>query len=387
MVRLGVVSTSRADFGLYLPVLEALRDSRRIEFGVLASGMHLANEFGMTIGEIRRSGIPVWQEVPCLLSTDTAQGVALSIGQAVSGFAHAYAQLSLDMLLLLGDRFEMFAAAAAAAAFRIPMGHIHGGEETEGAYDNAFRHAISKLSHLHFAATPLARRRLLQMGERADRVVLAGAPGLELLVARPVLGRADFLRAFGLADAPYLLVTFHPETMRGEETLADFETFANAMLASGYPLLVTLANADNSGRRINAMWSDLAARHKRIRLAPNLGPDLYGSAMRHAAAMVGNSSSGIIEAASMRCPVVNVGSRQSGRERSGNVIDAEVDEKAILGALSVATSQEFRDALGSVANVYGDGTAGARIARVLEALDDPRKLLIKRFELTDDGPV
>lgn len=386
MLKLGIISTGRADYGLYLAVLRALAGSRRVSAGLFLTGTHLDPQLGPTVARQGTDGAPVWDEVPCLMSADTAEGVALSMAQAVAGFAHVYRRHPLDMLLLLGDRFEMFAAAAAAVPFGLPLAHIHGGEETEGAYDNGFRHAISKLSHLHFVATPLAARRLRQMGEHPDRVFTVGAPCLDLLNTTQVPERGAFLASVGLEDAPFLLVTFHPETLRGEAALQDFEIFAAAILTSGRSALVTLANADNTGRRINARWREIAAGSSKLRMVDTLGSELYFSAMAHAAAMVGNSSSGIIEAASLKCPVVNVGARQRGREQSGNVIDVPVDQAAIEAAIETAASPAFRAGLSDIINVYGDGHAGRRIAERLEAVSNPGELLVKRFDLWEWEP-
>ena len=381
-IRIAVVTTSRADFGIYQPVLRELTASSKLSVGLVVSGMHLSAQFGMTVNEVRESGYQIWAEVPCLSEGDQAEGIAASCGAALQAVANALSRSKPDMVLVLGDRYEMIAAALAASIMNIPLVHIHGGEETTGAYDNAFRHAISKLSHLHFPATPLAARRLLQMGEAADRVTCCGAPAIDALKAVEVVPRPDFLRATGLRDAPFLLVTYHPETLALDAVEDAFDNLWRALDASGSQFLVTAANADTKGRKINAMIAKRSRGHGRAVFVQSLGHRLYATGMRYAEAMIGNSSSGIIEAAHFSLPVVNIGDRQKGRERSSNVIDCAADLESIDAALRRARSMEFRASLAGLKNVYGDGAAAKCIRQMLERVHVPRDLLVKPFHLT-----
>ena len=378
-LRLAVVTTSRADFGIYQPVLKELAKSPILSAGFIVSGMHLSAEFGMTANEVRASGFPIWAEAPCLLPGDQPQDIAQSCGAAVQAVAKALSQAAPDLVLVLGDRYEMIAAALAASIMNIPLAHIHGGEETTGAYDNAFRHAISKLSHLHFPATMLAASRLLQMGEPPERVTCCGAPALDALKAVPLVDRSEFLRRAGLRDQPFLLVTYHPETLALDDVERTFDNVWRALDRSGIQLLITAANADTKGRKINEMIASRSRENDHAVFVASLGHDLYANAMRYAEAMVGNSSSGIIEAAYFKLPVVNVGDRQKGRERSKNVIDCATDFDSISAALARARSSEFRSSLSGTQNVYGNGEAAACIRHALEKIRSPRELLIKPF--------
>lgn len=380
-MRTAIVTTSRADFGIYQPVLTELAKSSKLSVGLMISGTHLSPDFGMTINEIRGSGFEIWAEAPCLLAGDEPEDIAASCGLAVQAVGKALAQARPDIAMVLGDRYEMIAAALAANIMNIPVAHIHGGEETTGAYDNAFRYAISKLSHLHFPATLLAARRLLQMGEPPDRVTCCGAPALDALGNIQLADRQELMQRTGLKDAPFLLVTYHPETLALDAVETSFDHVWRALDASGLQFLITAANADTKGRRINDMIAQRRRGNDRAVFAESLGHRLYASAMRHAEAMVGNSSSGIIEAAHFDLPVVNIGDRQKGRERSTNVIDCAADFDAIRAALQRAQSTEFRASLAGMKNVYGGGQAGSCIRRVLEGIRSPRDLLVKPFHL------
>jgi UDP-hydrolysing UDP-N-acetyl-D-glucosamine 2-epimerase len=380
-LRVACITTSRADFGLYHPILTQLAASPKLAVGLIVSGMHLSPDFGMTVTEVRSSGFPVWAEAPCLQSGDEPYDVARACGRAVEAIGKALLETQPDLTLALGDRYEMIAAALAANIMNVPVAHIHGGEETTGAYDNAFRHAISKLSHLHFPATPLAARRLLQMGEPPDRVTCCGAPALDALRTMEFAGREELLQRTGLQDGPFLLVTYHPETLALEDVEVSFDNLWRALEASGLQFLITAANADTKGRKINDEIVRRSQGNARVAFVDSLGHRMYATAMRHAEVMIGNSSSGIIEAAHFNLPVVNIGDRQKGRERSINVIDCAPDFPSIEAALKKARSKEFRASLAGMKNVYGGGEAAACIRRVLEGIRSPRDLLKKPFHL------
>jgi UDP-hydrolysing UDP-N-acetyl-D-glucosamine 2-epimerase len=363
----GVATTSRADFGIYRSVLKALAAESELDVGLYVSGMHLAPEFGDTVLEVEASPWPILARVPCLTGADTPAATAASMGRGTIGFAEAFEASRPDILVVLGDRYEMTAAALAALPFVIPVAHLHGGEETEGAIDNALRHVITKLAHLHFPATERAAARIRAMGEPPARVIRAGAPALDHMAEVELFDHATLATHFGFPAEPFILTTFHPETLSIDRTLAHFDAVMAAALADGHPIVVTLANADAAGRAINARLRDIAAAQPAVTLIENMGTQLYYSAMKAARLMLGNSSSGILEAASFGLPVVNVGDRQKGRERSGNIIDVPAELDALTRALQEADSPTFRARATDCVNVYGDGHAAPRIAAGLLA--------------------
>jgi UDP-hydrolysing UDP-N-acetyl-D-glucosamine 2-epimerase len=306
--------------------------------------------------------------------------MADAMAKGLAGFARAYAELKPDCLLVLGDRFEMFSAVAAAVPFRIPVAHLHGGELTEGAIDNQFRHAISKLSHLHFVATKRSRGRLLQMGEQPQRVIISGAPGLDNVSTVPRVTRPQLMERVGLpAEEPFLLVTFHPETLGTQPVVQDLGEVLAALQECGLAVVFTYPNVDTGRGKIVSMLKAATRTNPRFRLVDNLGTSLYFSAMEYAAAMVGNSSSGIIEAASFKLPVVNVGGRQAGRERGSNVVDVPCTRRAIRAGISQVLSPEFQLKLKRCRNLYGTGKAACKIVEVLESVSLNAALLQKRF--------
>jgi UDP-hydrolysing UDP-N-acetyl-D-glucosamine 2-epimerase len=362
--RIGVVTTSRADFGIYRSVLAALAADAALDYGLYVSGMHLSPEFGMTATLVRQSGHPVWDSLEALVSADSDVGTAKSMGLTTLAFADSLGRTRPDLLLVLGDRFEMHAAALAAVPLGIPIAHIHGGEETEGAIDNALRHSLTKLSSLHFPATELSARRIRAMGEPAGRVIVAGAPALDGISGLKRLGRAELAARFGLpAEGGYVLATYHPVTLNRDAGMAELDALWAALKDGPEPVVFTLANADASGRAVNARLEQIAASSDRVTVVGTMGAEGYFSAMAEASLMAGNSSSGIIEAASFGLPVVNIGDRQKGRERSANVIDAAGTEAAIRAAFETARSDRFRQTARKAVNVYGRGDAGVRIVR------------------------
>jgi UDP-hydrolysing UDP-N-acetyl-D-glucosamine 2-epimerase len=379
MKTVGVVTVARSDYGIYQPVLRALQAHPALEPHLLVSGMHLSPEFGLTVQEVEADEFPIRERVEMLLSSDSPEGIAKAIGLGTIGFAQAYGRGRPDLLLVLGDRFEMYAATLAALPFRIPVAHLHGGELTQGATDDALRHSITKLSHLHFVATEEYARRVRQMGEEAWRVLVSGAPGLDGIEAA-ACPPEELASRFGLdVSRPPLLVTYHPVSLEHERTAGQVKQLLSALEGSGPPMVFTAPNADVAGRTVAGMIRDFVAEHAQARFVPNLGRRGYFGLMRCAAAMVGNSSSGIIEAASFRLPVVNVGTRQQGRVRGANVIDVGYEAEAIAGAIARAVSPEFRATLAGLQNPYGDGRAGERIASRLAEVPLDARLVVKRF--------
>jgi UDP-hydrolysing UDP-N-acetyl-D-glucosamine 2-epimerase len=324
--------------------------------------------------------MPIGARVEIPLDADTPDAIAVSVGVGVEGFARAYAAQRPDLLIVLGDRFEMYAAAVAALPFMIPVAHLHGGELTYGAIDDALRHSMTKLSHLHFVATETFAQRVRQLGEEPWRVIVSGSPSLDGMRAMPRLTHHELEEHLGLSlDTPPLLVTFHPVTLESAQAEWQARQVVEALQTFHGPIIVTAPNEDTHGRLIRQVFEQFVAQHPRARFVEALGRRAYVSVMAVACAMVGNSSSGLIEAPSFQLPVVNVGTRQEGRLRAGNVIDVGSTRDEIVRGLRQVLDPGFRAVLKTLINPYGNGHAAETIVRTLRtvALDD--RLLRKRF--------
>lgn len=381
MRTIGVVTVARSDYGIYRPILKKIHQDPDLRLVLYVSGMHLSPEFGLTAAAIEADGFEIAERVEMLLSSDSPEGVAKAMGLGTLGFAQAFGRSRPDLLLVLGDRFEMHAAAVAALPFRIPVAHIHGGELSLGAIDDALRHSMTKLSHLHFTSTEEYARRVIRMGEEPWRVTVSGAPGLDNLRETPLLKLQEFNARFNLKFNPgFLLVTYHPVTLEYEQTEWQCGELLAALERSGKEVLFTEANADSGGRIINRMTQEFARRHPRAKWVANLGTQGYFSAMALAGAMVGNSSSGIIEAASLKLPVVNIGTRQEGRVRGKNVIDVGYGRDEIQAGIARALSPQSRGTLAALVNPYGDGRAAEKIVRRLKEVTLHERLVHKRFQ-------
>jgi UDP-hydrolysing UDP-N-acetyl-D-glucosamine 2-epimerase len=377
---IGVVTVARSDWGHLVPVLEALRAAPDVTLRLLVGGAHLSPRFGSTVAAIEAAGWPIAARVEMLEAGDAPRDLAVAAARGVAGFADVFARECLDLLVLLGDRLEMLAAATAALPFALPVAHIHGGEITEGAIDEQARHAITKLAHLHFAAAEPYARRILQMGEEPWRVHCVGAPGLDRLAARAILPRAEIAARLGLAlRRPTLLVTFHPVTLEHADTARQVDELAAALAAVDGDVVISYPGADTAHRAIVERWTALASSRPGTRLAASLGEDVYASLLREADVMVGNSSSGIIEAGSFALPVVNVGTRQQGRLRGPNVVDVGHRRDEIAAGLARALAPAFRRGLAGMRNPYGDGAAAPRITEVLRKVELGPRLVRKRF--------
>ncbi len=363
--RIGVVTTSRADYShLYWPLRE-LADRPEVELGVFVLGPHLSPQFGNTIQEIERDGFPIQARIECLLSSDTDTGMAKTIGLAILGLADAFTAWRPDLLLLIADRYEMLAPAATALALRIPIAHIEGGEVSQGAIDDAVRNALTKLAHIHFTSTETAHRRVIAMGEEPWRVHRAGAPSLDHLRRSTLLDRAALESQLGLSFVPPTIVAaWHPVTIL-RDTNAEADAFFTALAQVPGQLLFVYPNADAGSLALIDRARSLAATRPQTRVFVNLDAVTYWSLLSQVDAFAGNSSSGIMEAASFALPVVNVGMRQRGRERARNVIDVPAEASAIHAALDRALNPAFRKGLAGMTNPYGDGAAAEIIASVL----------------------
>ncbi|MBP6941874.1 MAG: UDP-N-acetylglucosamine 2-epimerase (hydrolyzing) [Syntrophorhabdaceae bacterium] len=371
--KIAVVTGTRAEYGLLYWIIKGIHEDRGLELQLIATGMHLSAEFGNTVKEIEKDGFPIADRVEMLLSSDSGVSTAISMGVGITGFARAYERLSPDIILVLGDRFEIFSAVAAAVPLRIPVAHIHGGEATEGVMDEQFRHAITKMSSIHFPATKRYADRIIQMGERPDRVYCFGAPGMDNINRLNLLNRKEIIRELGLPEKGKTgVVTFHPEIVEDFHVESQVKELLRALLeARDIFWVITMSNADPGGRSIQTLLDKFVRENgSRAKMFPSLGQLRYLSLLKHADLMVGNSSSGIVEAPSFRLPVVNIGDRQGGRIRSGNIIDVPVcRKKDILKAIRKAIGDDFKRSLKGLKNPYGKGNASEKIVKALKTMD------------------
>jgi UDP-hydrolysing UDP-N-acetyl-D-glucosamine 2-epimerase len=376
-----VFTGTRAEYGLLYWLLKEMQADSRIDLKVLVSGSHLEPEFGETWREIAADGFTIDAKVDMHLDSDAPVAVAKSMALGLAGCAEALDRLKPDLLVVLGDRYEALAAAEAALLLRIPVAHIHGGEATEGAIDEQIRHAITKLAHLHFAAAEPYRERVLQMGEASERVFAVGAPGLDHVSKTKLLSRIELERELSFKFGERnLLVTYHPATLDPASPAETFQRLLDALdRLPEIHLILTKSNADVGGRAINAAIDDYTKRRQgRVLAVSSLGQQRYLSVMAQVDAVVGNSSSGIVEAPAMGKPTVNIGARQQGRARAPSVIDCADDTDAIVAAIACALSPIVQATAARRESPYGTGGASKRIKDVLASVELDR-LLAKRF--------
>lgn len=362
-----VITGSRAEYGLLKWLMLAIQRETEFFLQTIVTGAHLSPEFGLTYREIEADGFRIDRKVEALTSSDTAVGVAKSMGLAQIGFADALQDMQPDLVLVVGDRFEIFAAVATALVLNIPVAHAHGGETTEGAYDEAFRHSVTKMSQVHFVATDEYRRRVIQLGEAPGRVHVVGGLGVDGIAHFTPIPRTVLESELGVQfGEKSLLVTFHPATVEPGVAASQMdELLASLSKLTDTQLLFTYPNADNEGRALRAMIDEFVAGHSNAKAFPSLGQVRYLSCLSNVDGVVGNSSSGLLEAPSFRIGTVNIGHRQSGRLKAASVIDCEADRDAISVALNELYSKDFLDALPQVVNPYGDGGASERIVEHL----------------------
>ncbi|MCK1569969.1 MULTISPECIES: UDP-N-acetylglucosamine 2-epimerase [unclassified Bradyrhizobium] len=372
--RIAVVTGSRADYGLLRGILARLRAADDVALSVIGCGMHLVPRFGETWKIIEADGFPIAAKIDLALDDDRAETIARGTGIGVSGFAEALPKLAPDVLVVLGDRYEVLAASVAATLLNIPIAHIHGGEITAGAFDDAIRHAITKMACLHFVAAEPYRRRVIQMGEQPDFVFNVGAPGLDLADSTPTLTRAELFAKLGIGGPErFLLVTLHPTTAQPEADAANVTALLGALAyIEDRSFIFTGVNADPGYRAIDdAIRRFVAARPDRAHLFTSLGSERYWSALRLADAVVGNSSSGILEAPAVGVPTINIGDRQKGRLRAASIIDCPANSHLILASLRRIFEGRFQPDPAHVPP-YGRGGASEAIAATL------RKIELKR---------
>ena len=376
-----IITGSRAEYGLLSPLIKLIKEDGKLQLQIIATGMHLSPLFGSTWQEIERDGFSINEKVDIELSKDSKVGIARSTGLAVIRLSEALERLKPDWVVLLGDRFESFAAASAAHLLGIPIAHLHGGELTEGAVDDAFRHAITKMASLHFTAAEEYRQRVIQLGESPDRVFNVGAIGLDNVKQLALLSKNELEKQLSFTELDKtILVTFHPvtlESVSSEEQLQELLDVLDDL--KDHKIIFTFPNADANGRVIIDLLEQYVAKNQnRAKAFASLGQLRYLSLLKYVRAMVGNSSSGLIEAPAFGLPVVNIGSRQNGRLRPASVIDTPSDKKNIGQAVQKALSQSFRDSCREMSNPYGDGTAARKILKQIKQVGKLNST-IKRF--------
>jgi len=375
-----IVTGTRAEYGLLYWLMKGIEFDDELELQIIATGMHLSPEFGLTYKEIEKEFV-IDKKIEMLLSSDTSIGISKSMGLAQISFADAYEDLQPDLLVVLGDRYEMFSATAAAMIANIPIVHLHGGETTEGAFDESIRHSITKMSHLHFTATELYRNRVIQLGEHPSRVFNVGGMGIENIKRLKLMDKNEFEESINFKlNKKNIVVTFHPVTLENSTAKNQFQNLLNAVdTLTDTTIVFTKANSDTDGRVINSMIDDYVSMNSQKSVAfTSLGQLRYLSALQYMDAMVGNSSSGLAEAPSFNIGTINIGDRQKGRIMAKSVINCETSKDAIINAFNKLYSIEFQNLLKSVSNPYGDGEASGFIIKKLKEFE-LKNILKKKF--------
>jgi GDP/UDP-N,N'-diacetylbacillosamine 2-epimerase (hydrolysing) len=368
MRKICIVTGTRAEYGLLRWVMQGIKDDPELTLQIIATGMHLSPEFGLTFQAIEQDGFLIDRKVEMLTSSDTAVGIAKSMGLGLIGFADALHELQPDLIVVLGDRFEIFAAVSAALVARIPVAHLHGGETTEGAFDEALRHSISKMSHLHFVAAEAYRQRVIQLGEQPDRVFLVGGLGVDNIKRLPLLDRATLEASLdfklGLKN---LLITFHPVTLEIATAANQMEELLAALAdLKDTQLIFTLPNADTDGRAMLKLVEQFVMQHPNARAYTSLGQLRYLSCIAQVDGVVGNSSSGLAEVPSFKKGTINIGDRQRGRLQAASIINCEPNRESITAALEQLYSTGFQVSLMQVINPYGEGGASEKVVSTLK---------------------
>ncbi|WP_342557432.1 UDP-N-acetylglucosamine 2-epimerase [Lysinibacillus sp. FSL P4-0201] len=357
-----IVTGTRAEYGLLFNLAKKLQQDEEFDLQMVVTGMHLSPEFGSTYKEIENDGFFINEKIEILLSADSSTGIVKSIGLAAISFADAFNRLQPDLLIILGDRFEMLAAAQTALIMQIPIAHIHGGECTFGAYDDAIRHSITKMANWHFTSTESHRKRVIQLGESPERVFNVGALGIENIVSLNLMTRKELFQNLQLDEQhPMFLITYHPETNGHINGI--YELLKTLEHYSDVNLVFTKSNADNGGRLINEAIQQFILKHKNAKIFDSLGQLKYLSAVKNADVVIGNSSSGLIEVPYLETPTVNCGNRQEGREHPNSVFNTNMDADNIYHTIEVA--RKFSN---KYEHIFGDGKVSEKIMTVLRSL-------------------
>jgi len=369
MKNICVVTGSRAEYGLLKPLLLEINMQKDWHLQLIVTGMHLSSEFGLTYTEIEKDGFFISKKVEMLLSSDTEVGIIKSMGIGLIGFADTFKELRPDLIVILGDRFEMLAVVEAALIHKVPVAHLHGGEITEGAYDDSIRHAITKMSHIHFVSTEPYRHRVIQMGENPKYVFNVGSIGLDNIRNLKLFSKKELQKKLKVEFKKYnYLVTYHPATLNEKNNAEEFEQLLLAIDKQKESLFIfTKANADNGGRKINQMIDDFVFNHSENCIAfTSMGSHLYLSVLQFVDAVVGNSSSGILEAPALKVATINIGERQKGRIQAASIVNCEAKKNAIENAFNFIKRPQFKSNLVGMLNPYGDGKTSTRIIHYLK---------------------
>lgn len=380
MKKICIVTATRAEYGLFKPLMDLLQAAEDLELQIIATGAHLSPEFGLTYKQIEADGFTINEKIEILLSSDTPSSIVKTMGLAMNGLAEVIPRLQPDMFVILGDRYEMLAIAAAITIFKVPILHLHGGEITEGAYDDAIRHAITKLSHLHFTSTEEYRSRVIQMGEAPDRVFNVGAIGLDNVANLQLLDKAELEQDLGIKFLKYnYQVTFHPETLSNLSSKDQFQILLDAIEQQDDSFFIfTKANADTDGRIINQMIDQYVSKNpNKAKAFLSLGTLRFLSVVKQSTAIVGNSSSGILEAPSLHTATINIGDRQKGRTQAKSIVNVSCDRNEIMDGFEAVKESSFKDNLQNLDNPYYNGGAAPKIVKVIQDLNQLSSL--KRY--------
>jgi len=367
-----VVTGSRAEYGLLRPLIKLIDEDKDLNLQLVVTGMHLSPEFGFTYKEIEKDGFKIDEKIEALLSSDSAMGISKSMGLTMIGFADCFSRLRPDMVIILGDRYEAFAATSAATVAKIPVAHLHGGETTEGAFDEGFRHSITKMSYLHFTSTEKYRKRVIQLGEEPSRVFNVGAIGIENIKKLELFNKDEIEKAIDFKlDKDFAMVTFHPVTLESSTAEVQFKELLRALdEMQNLKIIFTKANSDTDGRIINQLIDEYVAKNKDKAIAfTSMGVLRYLSAMKYCNLVIGNSSSGIIEAPSFKIPTINIGDRQKGRIQADSVINCKPITSEVLAAINLALSKEFKEKIKDIENPYGNGEVSNKIISIIKEFD------------------
>ncbi|MCL2355336.1 MAG: UDP-N-acetylglucosamine 2-epimerase [Oscillospiraceae bacterium] len=381
MKKICIVTGTRAEYGLLKPLIDRIKEGNELTLQLAVTGAHLSPEFGLTYQLIEKDGYHIDEKVEILLSSDTPIGITKSMGLALISFSEAFERLMPDFILILGDRYEILSASIAGMMANIPIIHLYGGETTEGAVDESIRHSITKQSYLHFTSTEEYRKRVIQLGEDPDRVFNVGAIGIKNIKKLPLMSKEELEKSIRFKlDTPFALCTFHPVTLENRTSKEQFLELLNALkIQINLKIIFTKANADADGRIINQLIDDYVTENPEQAIAfESMGQLRYLSAMKYCSFVVGNSSSGIIEAPSLRIPTINIGDRQKGRMQAESVINCKAKEDEILAAIEKASTIEFCESLEQVENPYGTGEVSSKIIRILKDYTNNNEITLKK---------
>jgi GDP/UDP-N,N'-diacetylbacillosamine 2-epimerase (hydrolysing) len=369
MRKICVITGTRAEYGLLYYLMKEIENDPELELQIIVTGMHLSPEFGLTYKEIEKE-FTITKKIEMLLSSDTPVGISKSMGLAQISFAECFEELKPDLVVMLGDRYEIFSAASAAMIARIPIAHLHGGETTEGAFDESIRHSITKMAHLHFTAAEVYRDRVIQLGEHPDRVFNVGGMGIDAIKRITLLEKSELEKSINFTFGPKnLLVTFHPVTLESHTATEQFQALLNALdTLEDTHIIFTKANSDTDGRIINTMIDTYVSHNTKAVAFASMGQLRYLSALQFVDAVVGNSSSGLLEAPSFHIGTINIGDRQKGRLKASSIIDCDSTKKNILKGFEILYSDTFQKILKTVTNPYGEGGASKKITKVLKTV-------------------